>query len=147
MLVGPSSYLLGLSIALMLFLFLYQPYPPSFIPLFLLHPLLIIHVPRFLLPRTPLSTAPTSAFPTLADSSSVCSLLLSALLFSALFLLSIQLVISCCIWLISSSLPLNHGFVLFSSKPHTSSATLVVYLLSSPSWLHSPHPFWCVSPG
>ena len=26
---------------------------------------------------------------------------------------------------------------------------LLVYLLSSPSWLHSPssHPFWCVSPG
>ena len=50
---------------------------------------------------------------------------LALLLSAALFLLYIQFVISCCIWLISFSLQLNHGFVLFSSKPHTSSATLV----------------------
>ena len=80
---------------------------------------------------------------TLADSSSVCSLLfpdlllpanflplfpqlsLTLLLFAALFLLSIQFVISCCIWLISFSLPLNYGFVLFSSMAHTTTATLV----------------------
>ena len=50
---------------------------------------------------------------------------LALLLSAALFLLCIQFVISCCIWLISLSLQLNHGFVLFSSKPHISSATLV----------------------
>ena len=55
-----------------------------------------------------------------SSNSPTLALLLSAIL----FLLYIQF-ISCCIWLISFSLQLNHGFVLFSSKPHTSSATLV----------------------
>ena len=108
--------------------------------LYQLHPAVL-----FLLSQTPPQSVPccSQLFSCLPNFSSISSTL--ALLSAALLILSVQLLISCCIWLISSSLPLNHSFVLFSSMPHTSSTTL--YLLSSPSWLYSSsHPFWCVYP-
>ena len=57
--------------------------------------------------------------------------------------------ISCCIWLILFSLPLNHGFCCSLPSRILPLPHLLVYLLSSHTWLHSPssHPFWCVSPG
>ena len=75
--------------------------------------------------------------------SSSISPTLTFLLSAALFLLSTQFVISCCIWLVSFSLPLSH------SKPHTSSASLVTIYAIQSSLLRSPssHPFWCASPG
>ena len=131
---SPSSYLLGLSITMLLLSF------------FITHHILTIicvasaadlswlpssscrcyahfcSYPRRLLLSLFLAAPSFSlACQIISSNSQTLVLLLSA----ALFLLYIQFVISCCIWLISFSLQLNHGFVLFSSEPHTSSATLV----------------------
>ena len=109
---------------------------------------LLLHFPRCSLPRTPVSPVLITAVPTIL-------LLVPAHLLPAEFLpLFLQLllfffllfVISCYIWLILFSFPLNHGFVLFSSKPHTSSATLVsIFAIQSQLVTFSfSHPFWCV---
>ena len=115
-------------------------------------------------PHTHLSAAPTTAVPILKDSSSVCSLVLSALLLPATFLpLFPQLLLFFSLLFCSFSRPACYlllylvDFIFSSVEPWLCAVLLffvllsslhplphvLVYLLSTPSWSHSPffHPF------